>query len=200
MLHIHKQQAIFNGFSPRPELRGDTVKKVLEFVKRILSNRYTLLGIRLVLGIILILAAVGKIPEQARFVDVVTQYGLLPWSLAQAYGNILPWLELALGICLVSGFLIRLAAGTSILMVISFIIANGTSVYSHNIMECGCFGLLYEGTGYLTFVKTSDALVIDIIMVLMALTLLLFGGGRWSLDSYVWPKLKSRMNKRETPV
>jgi uncharacterized membrane protein YphA (DoxX/SURF4 family) len=179
---------------------GIVLKKVSGFLKRILSNRYTLLGIRLVLGTTLILAAVGKIPEQARFVDVVTQYGLLPWSLAQAYGNILPWLELTLGVCLVSGFLVRLTAGASILMVISFIVANGTAVYSHNIMECGCFGVLYEGTGYLTFIKTSDALVIDVVMVLMALTLLLFGGGRWGLDSLIWPKLKSRMPKREFPV
>jgi uncharacterized membrane protein YphA (DoxX/SURF4 family) len=166
------------------------VKKLLVSVRRVLSNRYTLLSVRLILGTILILAAVGKIPEQARFVDVVTSYGLLPWSLARAYGSILPWLELTLGACLVLGFLTRLAAGTGILMIISFIVANGTAVYSRDIMECGCFGLIYEGTGYLTFIKTSDALVIDIVMVAMALAILFYGGGRWSLDSLLWPNLK----------
>lgn len=179
---------------------GDTVKKVLASVKRILSNRYVLLAIRLVLGAILILAAVGKIPEQAQFVDVVTSRGLLPWSLARAYGTILPWLELVLGTCFVLGFMIRLAAGTSILMVISFIIANGTAVYTSSSFECNCFGIEYYGTGYLEFIKTSDALVIDIFMVLMALTLLLYGGGRWSLDSLIWPRLKNRMHKRRAPL
>ena len=172
------------------------MKKVLGSIRRVLSNRYTLLGIRLILGTILILAAVGKIPEQARFVDIVTQYGLLPWSLARAYGSILPWLELTLGICLVLGFLTRLAAGTSILMIISFIVANGTAVYSRDVMECGCFGLLYEGTGYLTFIKTSDALVIDIVMIVVAFIILFYSGGRWSLDSLIWPNLKRLMPKK----
>jgi uncharacterized membrane protein YphA (DoxX/SURF4 family) len=168
------------------------MKKAFKSIDRVIRNGYALLGVRLLLGSIFILAAAGKIPEQARFVDVVTQYGLLPWSLARAYGMILPWLELTIGIFLVLGFLSRLAAGTSILMIISFIVANGTAVYSHNDTECGCFGNIYYGTGYLTFIKTSDALVIDIVMVIMAFIILLGGGGRWSLGSLIWSKLRRK--------
>jgi len=168
------------------------MKKVFESIGRVIRSRYTLLGVRLLLGGIFILAAVGKIPEQARFVDVVTQYGLLPWSLARAYGTILPWFELGIGIFLVLGFLPRLAAGTSILMILSFIAANGTAVYSYNDKDCGCFGDIYYGTGYLTFIKTSDALAIDIVMVIMAFIILLGGGGRWSLGSLIWSKLRKK--------
>jgi uncharacterized membrane protein YphA (DoxX/SURF4 family) len=168
------------------------MKKVFKSIGWVIRNRYTLLGVRLLLGGIFILAAAGKIPEQARFVDVVTQYGLLPWSLARAYGTILPWLELTIGIFLVLGFLPRLAAGISILMIISFIAANGTAVYSHNYADCGCFGNIYYGTGHLTFIKSSDALVIDIVMVIIASIILLGGGGRWSLGSLIWSKLKRK--------
>ena len=168
------------------------IRKILSLIKSFLSNRHTLLIVRIILGLILVLAAIGKIPAQAKFVDVVSHYGLLPWSLAQVYGIILPWLELILGTCLILGLFTRIAAGVSILMIISFIIANGTAVYSENIMECGCFGLLYEGTGYVTYVKTSDALVIDIFMIIMALILLLFSAGIWSLDSLIWHKIKKR--------
>lgn len=169
------------------------LKKVLESISRFVRNKYTLLSIRLILGTILILAAAGKLPEPAKFVDVVTHYGLLPWSLARAYGLVLPWLELTLGVLLILGFLTRLAAGVSILMLISFIVANGTAVYTHDIAGCGCFGFEYYGTygtGYLTFIKVSDALAIDVVMVLMALAILMYGSGRWSLDSLNWIKLK----------
>lgn len=166
------------------------LKKVLKSISRVVRNKYTLLGIRLILGTILILAAAGKLPEPAKFVDVVTHYGLLPWSLARAYGLALPWLELTLGILLILGFLSRLAAGVSILMIVSFIVANGTAVYTHDIAGCGCFDLTYYSTGYLTFIKVSDALAIDVVMTLMAFAILMFGGGHWSLDSLNWLKLK----------
>lgn len=171
-------------------------RKILSSIKNILGNKYTLLFIRIILGSILVLAAIGKIPEQAKFIDVVSHYGLLPWSLAQAYGLILPWLELILGTFLILGLFTRLAAAASILMIVSFIIANGTAVYSKDVMECGCFGLLYEGTGYVTYIKTSDALVIDIFMTLMALILLLFGAGAWSVDSLIRPRIQKYIKKK----
>ncbi|GAH88354.1 unnamed protein product, partial [marine sediment metagenome] len=132
---------------------------------------------------IFILAAVGKIPEQAKFVDIVTDYGLLPLKLAEAYGTVLPGLELTLGICLVLGFLSRLAAGVSILTIISFIVANGTAVYSYKeVHACHCYGFFSMPW----LVKTSDALIMDVVMLAMALVILLYGGGRWSLGSLIW--------------
>jgi len=143
------------------------------------------LGVRLVLGTILIMAALGRLPEGARFVDVVTGYGLLPRDVARAYGSVLPWLELAVGLCLVMGLLSRLAAGASIMMVISFIVANGTSVFGYEYWydeSCGCFGFF--------LMKTSDALIVDVVMTAMALIILLNGGGFLSLGSLMWPRLK----------
>jgi uncharacterized membrane protein YphA (DoxX/SURF4 family) len=166
------------------------MKKILVLIKRFINNKNTLMITRFILAAILLLAAIGKIPEIAKFVDVVSSRGLLPWSLAKVYGSILPWLELILGILFALGLFSRITAGTSILMIFSFIIANGTAVYTNSSLECNCFGFEYWGTGYLQFVKTSDALGIDIVMTLMALAILFYGGGRWNLDSVILPKLR----------
>jgi uncharacterized membrane protein YphA (DoxX/SURF4 family) len=170
------------------------MNKILWHVKRVISNRYVLFAIRIVLGSIFILAAIGKIPEGAKFVDVVTGYGILPWELAKAYGLVLPWLELVLGVCLVIGILPRVAAGVSVLAILSFIIANGTAVYSYeaHVDYCGCFGVGFGETYYL-LMKTSDALIIDIIMMVLAVIIAFYGGGRWKLDSAIRSGLM-RMN------
>jgi len=158
------------------------MKKVLDFIRRVTGNRYVLLGIRLVLGATFTLAAAGKLPERAKFVDVVTGYGLLPWDLAQAYGLLLPWLELALGICLVAGLLSRFVAGASILVIISFIVANGTAVFENKF--CPCFG------GSILLLETSDALIMDVVMTTMAFAILLYDRGFLSLDSLIRARLK----------
>jgi uncharacterized membrane protein YphA (DoxX/SURF4 family) len=129
------------------------MKKIIVLIKRFINNKNTLMITRFILAAILLLAAIGKIPEIAKFVDVVSSRGLLPWSLAKVYGSILPWLELILGILFALGLFSRITAGTSILMIFSFIIANGTAVYTNSSLECNCFGFEYWGTGYLQFVR-----------------------------------------------
>ena len=155
------------------------VRRIVNFARRTIRNSYVLLGARALLGAIFILAGAEKLPEQAKFIEVVSDHGLLSWELAQAYGSILPWLELVLGICLVAGILSRIAAGTSILTIISFLVANGTSVYKYEF--CPCFGDAI-------LLKTSDALAIDVVMLAMAFLILLCGGGALSLDALIWKK------------
>jgi uncharacterized membrane protein YphA (DoxX/SURF4 family) len=157
-------------------------KKRLENVSLVVGNRYAILGMRLVLGAVFILAASGKLPEQAEFVHVVTSLGLLPFKFAQAYGTILPWLELTVGACLMVGLLCRIAAGASILMVTSFIVANGTGVFSYEFCP-SCYPAPI-------LLRTSDALVVDVAMVAISLPVLLYGAGFLSLDLLIWAKLK----------
>lgn len=135
-------------------------------VGQTVGNPYFIFVLRLLLGAIFIVAAVGKLPQGAEFVDEVTGRGLLPNSWARAYGSILPWLELAVGIALVVGFRSRYASGVSLLMIIGFLVANGTALYrSEPNPDCACFGdILVMGTG--------DALVIDIVIMAMSLLIL----------------------------
>ncbi len=65
------------------------------FLSIVSSNYFTLL-LRILLGGILVFAAVGKLPSATQFVDVVSSYGLLPELLVRPYALLLPWVELGL--------------------------------------------------------------------------------------------------------
>ena len=158
-------------------------------IVNIIKNDYFQAALRIILGSIFILAAAGKLPDIAKFVEEVTGIGLLPWKLALVYGSILPWMELVTGICLVLGIFPRIAAAVSILMIISFLVANGTSVYGYRESLCpGCFGDI--------LVKTSDALLIDIFMLVIALPILVFSGGKLRLDNFIGNLVRALIKKR----
>ena len=154
-------------------------------VRRILGNPYLIFVLRLLLGGIFILAAVGKLPERAKFVDVVSGFGLLPHSWAIAYGSILPWLELIVGVALLLGFFSRYMAGVSLLMIFTFLVANGTAVYRAEPYECGCFGNLFQG---LIVLRAGDALVADIVIIFMSVLIMLDRREFLSLDRLLWHK------------
>lgn len=133
-------------------------------LNKLWGDRRVTFVLRVMVGSLFILSAASKLPHQVEFIDVVSSYHLLPESLAHFYGTILPWAELAVGCLLIIGLFSRYAAAACILMVTSFIVANGTAVYSE--VYCGaCFGQLIT-------LKTSDALIIDIVIFIVALRIL----------------------------
>jgi len=108
--------------------------------KNVVAGRWTVLLARGLLGVIFIGASIGKLQDQAGFINTVTGYGILPYSLGYAYGIALPWVELLIGCCLILGVLTSFAAVIGILAAISFGLAN---VYAMTIAagdSCGCFG------------------------------------------------------------
>jgi uncharacterized membrane protein YphA (DoxX/SURF4 family) len=73
-------------------------------------NPRFLLLIRLVLGGIFVTAFLGKVSDPEALVNLVASYQILPGLLAQTFGNLLPWLELAIGSLLILGIFSRIAA------------------------------------------------------------------------------------------
>ncbi|HEX77716.1 MAG TPA: DoxX family membrane protein [Dehalococcoidia bacterium] len=162
-----------------------TWRRRLSSLSQAMGNRYLILGLRLLLGGVFLLSAAGKLPKQAEFVDAVTGYGVLPQGLASAYGSVLPWLELAVGLGLVLGLLPRVCAGASLLMIISFIVANGTYVWREYPLDapCPCFGDLLT-------IRVQDALVMDVVIMVVASLLLLSGSRFLTLDSWAWGRIR----------
>lgn len=98
------------------------------------------LAARLVVGGVWLYAGWIKIGDPEGSVTAVRAYQLLPLSLADAVGRVLPALEMAIGACLVLGLLTRMVAGLSALLQVAFIIGI-TSVWVRHIpIDCGCFG------------------------------------------------------------
>ncbi|HEY9292607.1 MAG TPA: MauE/DoxX family redox-associated membrane protein [Microlunatus sp.] len=95
--------------------------------------------VRVGLGVVWVVAGALKIPDPAQSVAAVRAYELLPDGLAQVVGWALPYLEVLLGLVLISGLFTRWAAALSFLLQLAFVIgliqawARGLSI------DCGCF-------------------------------------------------------------
>jgi len=131
----------------------------------ILKNKWILLAFRVILGGIFLAASISKILDMNGFVDTVVGYDLIPRTLSEIYGWIVPWVELFLGWALILGVFPRISAVVSILLVISFAIASSYALEKFPDSICGCFG---------SFIALSHpiSLVIDSIMFLLALAIL----------------------------
>jgi uncharacterized membrane protein YphA (DoxX/SURF4 family) len=176
-------------------IRGFLQNRRFLGVRRFLEDPYLLFALRLIVGLTLLFSAAGKLPHQAEFISAVQAHGLLPGVLASIYGSILPWLELLAGVLLVGGLFTRFASAVTLLMVISFLIANGTAVF-HNVKNydsaCGCFRWIT--------VRTGDALIIDIALVLFTILLLAHAQRFLSLDRVLRRWYKMDEPPAETPA
>ncbi len=124
--------------------------------------------LRLIIGGIFILSAVSKLPHHTEFEAVVKDYDLLPNTLAEVYANILPWIELLIGVYVLFGILVRPAAAATLLLGISFLIAN-TSALDNGNNHCGnCFGETWT-------VPLGVAFALDILLLATAAFLLRLG-------------------------
>ncbi len=95
---------------------------------------------RLVIGGVWLVAGALKIAEPDASINAVRAYQLLPPSLAEVVGLVLPGLEVVVGLALVLGVFTRGAAVLSALLFVAFIIGIA-SVWARGIeIDCGCFG------------------------------------------------------------
>jgi uncharacterized membrane protein YphA (DoxX/SURF4 family) len=96
--------------------------------------------LRLVVGTVWIVAGALKLPHPAESVAAVRAYQLLPADLVQPVGQLLPVIEVVIGLMLVVGLLTRGAAVLSAVLFVAFIIGI-VSVWARGInIDCGCFG------------------------------------------------------------
>ena len=109
-------------------------------MKTILSNKYFLLTLRILLGVVFIYAAISKASDPEGFARAIANYKLLPIFLINILALILPWIELCAGVLIVFGFLVKensmILGGLLAVFVIAILIslARGLNI------DCGCFG------------------------------------------------------------
>jgi len=163
---------------------------ILSTVGNALTHRYLTLVTRLVLGGVFLFAGAAKLGQLPDFVRLVYQYGVLPWySLAQVYGYALPFVEVAIGLFLILGLLLRISSAGSILVVVSFVVAKSVALANGMNMTCGCFGEAAE-------MLVSQSLVIDFFDLAMGVQILFHRGEFLALG----PWLKQRRALRDSPT
>ena len=95
---------------------------------------------RLVLGGVLLAAGGLKVLKPTESANAVAAYKILPTNVAHLVGYALPWLEVALSLLLIVGFMVRPAAVLSGLIMVVFAIAIASVWARGMLIDCGCFG------------------------------------------------------------
>ena len=134
----------------------------------------------ILLGLVLLVAGIGKLPGlsdklgafpgQTEFLDAI--FGPLWPTVASFINNILPWIEVVLGIALLLIIFPRIAAILSLPLIAGFMASNIWAIsHGEAFGNCGCFGIFEELFGNMT---PLQSLGIDIALLFFALIIILF--------------------------
>lgn len=143
------------------------------------------LAARLIIAGVLLVAGGLKAFVPSESANATAAYKILPTQIAHIVGYALPWLEIAIGILLLVGISVRLAAILAGSVMVIFIAAI-ISVWARGILiDCGCFG----GGGVLDPSKAAEvhknyALEIarDLGLALLSVYLYFFPYGLFSIE------------------
>jgi cobalt-zinc-cadmium efflux system protein len=133
-----------------------TTQKEPSVIRRFILQEPATFWIRLILGAVFVLASVDKIIHPAAFAQAIYNYQILPDALINLTAIILPWLELLLGILLISGLWLPGAAVLVNLLLLAFFGALVFNVARGLDVHCGCFTASTEGTPATTWYLIRD--------------------------------------------
>jgi len=135
---------------------------------------------RLILGGVLLVAGGLKIGNLQKSAMAVRAYELLPVSLANFLGYTLPWIEIGVGLLLISGALVRISGLIGAVTMLAFIIAIGQAWARGLSIDCGCFG----GGGAIDPEETKylSEIIRDLGLLILGIYLYFYPKGRFGLD------------------
>ena len=138
------------------------------------------------LGGVLLWAGLAKMPDARPFVKIVEAYNILPQAIAAPFAATMPWVEAAVGICLILGLWTRSSALVALLLLGSFGIALGMNIYRGTDISCGCFGL-ENGGNSLHLALAQDLLLLGGSFLLLWVR----NAGPFAVDRYMAEPTKS---------
>ena len=140
---------------------------------------------RLVLGGVLLAAGGLKIGKPTESANATAAFKILPTELAHLVGYALPWVEVAVGLLLISGIMVRYSAVLSGILMIAFAAAIASVWARGMLIDCGCFG----GGGEIDPSLKAQVhrtylteIIRDVGLALMGLYLYLFPYGKFSVE------------------
>ena len=140
---------------------------------------------RLVLGGVLFIAGYLKVGTPDKSQMAVRAYEVLPISLANLIGLLLPYVEIGIGLLLILGVYTRISAALGGAIMVIFIVAIAQAWARGLTIDCGCFG----GGGQVAASETKylSEIIRDTALVLLALYLIRYPNTKFSIDKS--PKL-----------
>jgi hypothetical protein len=100
----------------------------------------TILGFRLVVGLVLLRAGLTKLPKREVFAQAVINYGLVPEGASRVIARLLPQAEVILGAMLIAGLAQPVAGSVVAALLLVFAFAVGVNLLRGRQIDCGCFG------------------------------------------------------------
>jgi protein-disulfide isomerase len=147
--------------------------------------------VRVALGVIWIWAAWEKLRSPRQFVQAVRAYDATPEWLSKAIGYGLPVLEFSIGVLLIIGVAVRLAAIVSAVLFVVFLVGVIQAAARGLKLDCGCFG--GGGTTQGATHYTLDILR-DVGLLALSVYLIIWPFTQASIEAYM-----SRHDRVEAP-
>ena len=119
-------------------------------------RQWALIALRYVLGITFLLSAFSKLGNPPGFLGQVYAYEMVNADAGAIVAMWLPWIELLLGICLLSGFLLHGALIISTSLAVGFVYLQASALSRGLDIDCGCFGNSIDSPiDYSTIARTA---------------------------------------------
>ncbi len=105
-------------------------------------NSIAVVAARIILGLVFVYAAYTKLRQPwLVFAMSIDAYQILPENGVLAVARVVPWLELAIGILLLSGYWLGWAAPAATLLLLTFFGIMVRAWFQGRGIDCGCFGV-----------------------------------------------------------
>jgi uncharacterized membrane protein YphA (DoxX/SURF4 family) len=123
---------------------------------------------RLFLGAIFVYAAYAKLREPWQiFAMNINSYNVLPLAMAEAAARVIPWLEMLLGLVLISGLWLRVSGTVASAVLLTFIVLMVRAYAKGMHIDCGCFGS-GEQISWKTLLRDGSMAAVAIAMACIA--------------------------------
>jgi len=106
-----------------------------------MDTTHVILALRIILGLLYILASVFKFPDIKRFAASIASFGLVPRKLIKPIAYLHPPVELAVGIAILFNIYLREAAFLGLVLIIIADIFVTYGYFKKKIDDCGCYGI-----------------------------------------------------------
>ncbi|MCS7003226.1 MAG: DoxX family membrane protein, partial [Dehalococcoidia bacterium] len=146
---------------------------------------------RLVLAVVFLTAGTLKLVNPGAFAAAIQAYDVVPVGLLRPIALVFPWVEVAIGLLLLTGTFTRAAAGAAVGLLLVFIALIAQALARNlNLQGCGCFGdLTREVPALMVLFGSADAgvndLVRDAIYAALGVVLIINGRTPLSVDGLV---------------
>jgi uncharacterized membrane protein YphA (DoxX/SURF4 family) len=97
--------------------------------------------LRILLGLLLLWSGLQKIMFPYTIVANVYQYELFDRQAGVILAIAVPWLEVVLGVCLISGICLSGSLCLAVGLTSSFVVMQSSALHRHIRVRCGCFGV-----------------------------------------------------------